>query len=329
MSGILPSIENFAKATAATAAGLGTVGVGLLFFGQNYLIYPSAFPPGSRTEVPTPIDFGLEYEAPELITSDEVRLRCYLLAQKKDLSNLGGTAVDLPEQSDEEYAASQPIVMMFHGNGGNIGHRIPLAKVFYMKMRCNVFMLSYRGYGHSEGAPSEKGLQTDAQCALDFIRAHPFLSKSPIILYGQSIGGAVAIDLASRNAHAIRALILENTFTSLPRLVPSAFPFLGPFAFLCHQKWDSASKVPLIPRGIPILMLSGAHDEVVPREHMLDLWEIVQKRTHADKGAETGTVQNGRRVHSKFVEFEKGTHNDTCVQQGYWTSIAEFVQALQ
>ncbi|KAH9925971.1 Alpha/Beta hydrolase protein [Fomitopsis serialis] len=270
------------------------------------------------------------------MTPDGFKLRCYLLRQKKDLSSLGVTAVDMPEQSDEEFASRRPVVMMFHGNGGNVGHRIPLAKVFYAKMRCNVFMLSYRGYGHSEGTPSEKGLQTDAQCALDFIRAHPFLSKSPVILYGQSIGGAVAIDLASRNPAAIRALVLENTFLSLPRLVPSAFPVLGPISFLCHQKWDSASKVPLIPRDIPILMLSGVRDEVVPHEHMKDLWEVVQKRTLAGKGAGGEEVHDGMRVHeawgrggySKFMEFERGTHNDTCVQQGYWSTIAEFIEGL-
>ncbi|KAI0726102.1 Alpha/Beta hydrolase protein [Fomitopsis betulina] len=323
MSSLIPSIQNFVKATAATAAGLGTVGVGLLFFGQNYLVYPAAFPQGSRKEVPKPSDFGLEYEDLELVTPDRVKLRCYLLTQKKDLSHIGWDAVDSPEQSDEEYASTRPVVMMFHGNGGNIGHRLPLANVFYGKLRCNVFMLSYRGYGLSEGHPSEKGLRMDAQCALDFIRTHPCLSKSPIILYGQSLGGAVAIDLASRNPSAIRAVILENTFLSLPRLIPSAFPVLGPFAFMCHQKWDSAAKVPLIPCDIPILMLSGLCDEVVPYEHMLDLWEIVQKRMIPGKSSETGTGK------SKFVQLVRGSHNNTCMQPGYWSAIRRFVRSLR
>ncbi|KAF9812445.1 hypothetical protein IEO21_06207 [Rhodonia placenta] len=336
MSGILPSIENFAKGTFATAAGLGTVGVGLLFFGQNYLIYPSAFPPGSRTEVPAPIDFGLPFQAPELTTPDGVKLRCYSMLQRKDMSNVGAPEVETHEQeTDEEFANRRPTVLMFHGNGGNVGHRIPLAKVFYVKMRCNVFMLSYRGYGHSEGNPSEKGIQIDAQCALDYVLGHPALARSHIVLYGQSIGGAVAIDLASRNPHAIRALILENTFLSLPRLVPNAFPILGPFAFLCHQKWDSASKVPLIPRKTPILMLSGVCDEVVPREHMQGLWEIVQRRA-SGRGGEQRSEEGGKTVHeatsggsfSQFVEFEQGTHNDTCVQHGYWSTIAEFIEGL-
>ncbi|OBZ78246.1 Protein bem46 [Grifola frondosa] len=258
MSNLLPSLEHFAKGTLATAAGLSTVGFGLLFFGQNYLIYPSAFPPGSRTEVPVPTDFDLPYQDLQLTTIDGVKLRCYLMVQRKDLPFVNVTQEETKDQqTNEEYAAARPTVLMFHGNGGNLGHRIPLAKVFYAKMRCNVLMLSYRGYGMSEGNPSEKGIRIDAQCALDHVLTHPYLSHTPIILYGQSLGGAVAIDLASRNPQTIRALILENTFLSLPRLVPSALPVLGPFAFLCHQKWDSASKIPLIPRDTPMLLLSG------------------------------------------------------------------------
>jgi len=65
---------------------------------------------------------------------------------------------------------------------------------------------------------------------------------------------------------------------TLPSLIPSALPFLSPFAFLCHQKWDSANKLPKIPVTTPILMLSGLQDEVVPAEQMKELWEIAQKR---------------------------------------------------
>ncbi|KAI0746335.1 alpha/beta-hydrolase [Daedaleopsis nitida] len=342
MSGLIPSIESFAKGTVATAAGLGTVGFGLLFFGQNYLIYPSAFPPGSRTEVPIPTDFNLPYQDLPLFTSDGVKLACYLLTQRKEVANHGATPIDSPEEeTNEEFAARRPTVLMFHGNGGNVGHRIPLAKVFYVKMRCNVLMMSYRGYGKSEGSPSEKGLCIDAQCALDYISAHESLSKTPIVLYGQSIGGAVAIDLASRNPHAIRALILENTFLSLPRLVPTALPVLGPFAFLCHQKWDSASKVPTIPAETPMLLLSGVRDEVVPREHMQGLWELVQQRVPkgmrsagplptegADAAKDESVKSPDGRTLSRYVEFAKGTHNDTCVQQGYWTAVAQFVDVL-
>ncbi|KAG1767140.1 Alpha/Beta hydrolase protein [Suillus occidentalis] len=327
----LPSLEAFAKGTAATVAGVATLGCGLLYYGQNFLIYPSAFPPGSRTEVPVPTDFGLEYQDLPLVTEDGITLRCYLLMQRTEISNSHAAHIDYAnQQTHEEFASTRPTVLMFHGNGGNHGHRIPLAKVFYVKMRCNVLMLSYRGYGHSEGSPSESGIRIDAQTALNYLASHPYLKKTPVILYGQSIGGAVAIDLASRNPSKIEALILENTFTNLPRLVPKALPLLGPLSFLCHQKWDSASKIPLIPRSTPILMLSGVRDEVVPREHMQELWQIVSRR-QGTKSSSTGNksdvteVGNGK---SRFLEFEGGHHNDTCVQQGYWTAVADFVASL-
>ncbi|KAK7689509.1 hypothetical protein QCA50_007301 [Cerrena zonata] len=341
----MPSLEDWAKGTFAATAGLSTVAFGLLYYGQNYLIYPSAFPPGSRTDVPNPERFGLPYHDLELTAQDGVKLRCYLLVQSKDLSQADATDVPFVENmSDEQFIASRPTVIMFHGNGGNLGHRIPLAKVFYAKMRCNVLMLSYRGYGLSEGNPSEKGLKQDAQAALDYVRSHPALSKGPTVLYGQSLGGAVSIDLASRNPDSISALVLENTFLSLPRLVPSAIPALGPLSFLCHQKWDSASKIHLIPHTTPILMLSGTRDEVVPREHMQGLWELVQKRDEKkeesvknDKSNKDDTSNPKRDVpagvvdprnRSKFLTFSFGTHNDTCVQPGYWSAVAEFVGDL-
>ncbi|KAG0699526.1 Alpha/Beta hydrolase protein [Suillus ampliporus] len=308
----LPSLEAFAKGTFATAAGVATLGCGLLYYGQNYLIYPSAFPPGSRTEVQVPTDFGLEYQDLPLVTEDGITLRCYLLMQRTEISNSHAPHIDYPDQqTHEEFASNRPTVLMFHGNGGNHGHRIPLAKVFYVKMRCNVLMLSYRGYGHSEGSPSELGLRIDAQTALNYVTSHPYLQQTPIILYGQSIGGAVAIDLASRNPSKITALILENTFTNLPRLVPKALPLLGPLSFLCHQKWDSASKIPLIPRSTPILMLSGVLDEVVPREHMQELWQIVSRRqgtksSGTENKSDISEVGNGK---SKFIEFEGGHHS--------------------
>ncbi|KAF9465466.1 Alpha/Beta hydrolase protein [Collybia nuda] len=329
MSNFLPSLETFAKGTLATAATLSTVGAGLLWYGQNYLIYPSAFPPGSRIEVPAPSDFGIPYQDLELRTPDGILIRCYLLPQRKSLHADHPEAVRVPyddSESDDEFIASRPTVVMFHGNGGNLGHRIPLAKIIFMKMRCNVLMCSYRGYGLSEGSPSEKGIQIDSQTVLDYLTSDPNFNKTPIILYGQSIGGAVAIDLASRNPSKIGALILENTFTSLPSLVPHALPLLGPFSFLCHQKWDSASKIHLIPATTPILMLSGARDDLVPKAHMRALWEAVAKR--GEKKTSGGKEYKVGLERAKYMEFKSGGHNDTCVQTGYWPAVADFVASL-
>lgn len=336
-------IGNFTRGVVGVCAGVGTIACGLLYYGQNYLIYPSAFPPESRSDVPKPDMYGLPYVDVELKTEDNVLLRCYLLMQRKEVNH--SCALQLPVDdgmSNDEFAATRPTVIMFHGNGGNLGHRIPLALVFYFAMRCNVFMLSYRGYARSEGSPSESGLCKDAQAALDYVLANPVLQKTPVILYGQSLGGAVAIHLASRNPSKFRALILENTFTTLPRTIPYAVPILSPFTFLCHQKWDSASKLPLIPREMPILMLSGERDGVVPPRHMKELWEIASRRqgTMVDGRSENGDVRvesggqdgdlspevgNGR---SKFVKFPYGGHNDTFVQADYWPTVVDFVKSV-
>ena len=134
-------------------------------------------------------------------------------------------------------------------------------------------------------------------------------------------------------------------------------PLLGPFSFLCHQKWDSASKIPLIPRDIPILMLSGVKDELIPREHMQELWEIICKRQGSQvaqqeerkqEQQEQGSVpleQIGK-GRSRFTEFPAGTHSaypfccddhhcnielsdDTCVQHGYWTEVTKFMATIE
>jgi len=154
---------------------------------------------------------------------------------------------------------------MFHGNAGNIGYRLPIAKILSDDLGCNVLMVQYRGYGLSTGNPNEKGLNIDAQAGLDYIRQRDELKDSKIIIYGQSLGGAVGVNLAARNQEKgdIAGIILENTFISIRKLIPSAFPparFLAP---LCHQVWSTEDVLPQI-KGIPILFLSGLQDELVP-----------------------------------------------------------------
>lgn len=111
---------------------------------------------------------------------------------------------------------------MFHGNAGNIGHRVPIAKVLEENIGCNVLMLEYRGYGLSTGTPDEEGIEIDAQTALDYIRQQKETQGGKIIVFGQSLGGAVAIQLVARNQAAgdIAGMILENTFTSIREMIP-------------------------------------------------------------------------------------------------------------
>lgn len=111
---------------------------------------------------------------------------------------------------------------MFHGNAGNIGYRLPIAKILENELHCNVLMLQYRGYGLSSGNPNEKGLMIDAQTGLDYVRQRPELRNTRIVVYGQSIGGAVAVGTVARNLKQgdVAGIVLENTFTSLKKLIP-------------------------------------------------------------------------------------------------------------
>jgi hypothetical protein len=168
------------------------------------LIYPRSFPPDARTNVPRPSEFGLsDYEELFIPTPDGESLSAFFIRANK-------------------HNARNVTILMFHGNAGNIGYRLPIAKVLSQDLRCNVLMLQYRGYGLSSGNPNEKGLMIDAQTGLEYIRQRSELRGTRIVLYGQSLGGAVSIGLASRNFKKgdISGLLLENTFTSMRKLIP-------------------------------------------------------------------------------------------------------------
>ena len=159
---------------------------------------------------------------------------------------------------------SNVTVLMFHGNAGNIGHRLPIARMMIAATGCNVFMLEYRGYGISTGAPDESGLNMDAQTALDYLRDRAETRNHKYIVYGQSLGGAVTVKLVAKNQGKgdIAGMILENTFLSMRKLIPSIMPPAKYLAYLCHQVWATDSIIPNVK--IPTLFLSGLQDEIVP-----------------------------------------------------------------
>lgn len=170
------------------------------------LIYPRNVPIDARTNVPKPRQFGItDYEDLQIPTPDGESLHALFIrpSRKRPTRNI--------------------TVMMFHGNAGNIGHRVPIAKVLEETLGCNVLMLEYRGYGLSTGVPDENGLKIDAQTGLDYIRERAETRDTQIIIYGQSLGGAVAINLVANNQdHGdIKGMILENTFLSIRKLIPT------------------------------------------------------------------------------------------------------------
>lgn len=169
------------------------------------LIYPRNVPVDARTNVPSPRQFGItDFEDLQIPTPDGESLNALFLRQRPGRFSRNVT------------------VLMFHGNAGNIGHRVPIAKALQDTLQCNVFLLEYRGYGMSTGTPDEAGLKIDAQTGLDYLRQRPETRDTEIVVYGQSLGGAVAINLVATNEEEgdIGGLILENTFLSIRKLIP-------------------------------------------------------------------------------------------------------------
>ncbi|CAB4422257.1 unnamed protein product [Rhizophagus irregularis] len=263
---------------------------GAVFVGsfQCNLLYLANYPEGSRQYVPKPSEHCLPFKEEILTTSDSVKIRLYVIQQ-------------------ENNASKRPTILYCHGNAGNMGHCLPVAERLYNQLRCNIVMLSYRGYGFSEGSPSEKGLKIDAQTALDYIKGHEVFQHTKVIVYGQSLGGAVSIDLVSKNEDKVSGLIVENTFLSIPKLVPHVIPPLRYFTFFCTQKWESEKAIQNL-KHIPILFLFGECDELIPKEHCNRLYELAN-------------TEGGKDIQS----FEFGTHADTVAQPDYFDSIGRFL----
>lgn len=148
-------------------------------------------------------------------------------------------------------------VLFCHGNAGNISHRLEKILLFH-NLVLNVFIFDYRGYGRSEGAPCEKGLYRDVSAGYRYLTDERRISCNDIILYGESLGGAVAVNLAVKEK--VRALITEGTFSSVMDMVRVIYPFIPYIPFF--TAYDSVPKIKLIQ--CPKLIIHSVDDEIVP-----------------------------------------------------------------
>jgi uncharacterized protein len=150
-----------------------------------------------------------------------------------------------------------PTTLLYaHGNGGNIGDRVTIARLLVGELGVGVFMYDYRGYGRSEGAPSEAGLVSDALGA----RAALLREGVPperVVYYGRSLGTAVTVDLAL--AHPPRGVVLESPFASVRAMANSVLPGAG---YVFRTRFDSLAKIPRL--AAPLLVLHSEDDEVIP-----------------------------------------------------------------
>ncbi len=158
----------------------------------------------------------------------------------------------LPPRSEEN-----PVIVLFHGNAGNIAHRlfkaVPLASSGY-----GILLLEYRGYGGNPGSPTEEGLYHDGRAAIAFLRANGVF-ENRIVLYGESLGSGVAVQMATEITAG--ALILEAPYTSIPEVAGKHYPIL-PTEWLTKDKFRNKDKITDLNE--PLLIVHGAKDDIIP-----------------------------------------------------------------
>lgn len=196
----------------------------------------------SRTFDASPADLGQSWEDVNFTAPDGVKLHGWFF----------------PASSNSTRA--HLAVLFCHGNGGNIGHRLGLYDAL-LASGLNVFAFDYRGYGRSEGKPSEAGTYLDAQAAHAWLRQKGFAATN-IIAFGESLGGGITSELVLREPCA--ALVLQNTFTSLPDIGAELYPYL-PVRSMGSIRYDTRGKLPKI--HVPVLILHSREDSLIPFHH--------------------------------------------------------------
>lgn len=184
-------------------------------------------------------------------------------------------------------------ILFLHGNAGNAAHRLPNAAQL-AALDAHVLVLDYRGYGLSEGRPSEAGLYLDAQAALGYLVDQRRIPADRIVLFGRSLGGVVAVDLAQDRPLA--GVILESTFSSAADVANRVFPL--PMGLLVRGRWDSVAKIERV--RAPLLFFHGELDQTVPPELGRRLFEAAPEPKAFELIANAGhntTVELGGRAY--------------------------------
>ncbi len=159
-------------------------------------------------------------------------------------------------------------LLFFHGNAGNISHRLDSIRIFH-ELGLNVLIIDYRGYGQSEGSPSESGLYRDAEAAMAHLIRERETPIEDIILFGRSLGAAVAAQMAIRYQD-VGGLILESAFTSVADMAAELYPIF-PARLLVRHRYDALETLQDV--SSPVLVVHSPDDEIVPYAHGRRLYE--------------------------------------------------------
>ena len=235
----------------------------VVYFMQGRMLYLAEVP--GRTLTMTPADVGMDYQDVSIETTDGVTLHGWFIAGR-----------------------SSRVLLFFHGNAGNISHRLDSIRQF-QDLGLSVFIIDYRGYGQSEGRTTEKGIYRDADAAWRYLIEGRGIVASDIVIFGRSLGASVASWLAAQTQPL--ALIVESSFTSVPDIAQDLYPWLPArwLSRLSHATRDYIQDV-----RCPVLVVHSRDDEIIPFHHGEEIFASANK-------------------HRTLLEI-RGTHNDAFLQ---------------
>ncbi len=235
--------------------------------------------------VASPDDAGVPFEELWLLAGDGVRINGWYVP----------------------HHGSKQTLLWFHGNAGNIGNRVDLLSRLHRELKTNILIIDYRGYGKSEGEVSEEGTQRDARAAYDYLNKRSGTDPRGIILFGRSLGAAVAVDLATELQFG--GLILEAPFTSIREMARETFPWL-PIGGMLKTRYDSLAKIGKV--RLPLLIMHGDRDNIVPFKQGQRLYEIANEP-------------------KTFYTIPNAGHNDSYIVGGraYFHTLKQFIQKIK
>ncbi len=208
-----------------------------LFFYQSHLLFLPGIP--SRNVGVAPASFGLAHEPVTLVTRDNIRLDGWFLPVEQ----------------------ARGVILFCHGNAGNISHRLDSLLIFH-QLGFSTLIFDYRGYGRSQGRPTEAGTYADAEAAWQYLVQERDIDPDRIVIFGRSLGAAVAARLATD--HKPGALILESSFTSVPDMAAHLYPLL-PVRWLSRLSYNVLESLQQI--SSPLLVIHSPDDEIIPFSH--------------------------------------------------------------
>ena len=218
----------------------------IYFYQRNLLYHPS-----ENNYQNDKIQFN--YDEIFIKVNDEIHLKSWII--KKDFKKL-------------------KTLLIFHGNAGHLSNRIYKLNELY-KLDINILLISWRGFSDNKGSPTEKNLYQDAEASIQWLNEQG-VNNNQIILYGESLGSGVAVEIGKENN--FNSIILESPFTSIENSAKIYYPYL-PVKLLLKDRYDSINKIKMI--NTPILIMHGKKDDVIPFSMGKELFEKANSPKHS------------------------------------------------